>query len=343
MSVAMRLIAVGLCAFALHATAAPQTTLRILTWEGYADEDLVAQFEQQNNVNLDISYAYSDDELWQMFNETQNDPYDLIAVNTAELQRYIHKGLLRPVNTQSIPNIQKQTPRFQQQQNIPGIINNEKLYAVPYAYSEMGLIYNRVLVNQAPESISALWDEKYAGKVLAFNTSTHNFTLAALNLGFPHPFQMTSEELTAAARRLVALRRNVLTFYSSPQEVVKLFKTQDIAIIYANYGTQQLKALRDVGADVGYTLPPDGTLAWLDCWAIASNSKGDLAERWINFSLSEKMSLRLSNTHGLANTIQNTQQSQAIPLIWLEPIKNSEQRNNLWESILSGDVLERFK
>lgn len=315
--------------------------LKILAWEGYADADLVREFEQQHQVKVAITFVYSDDELWSKVTEASNGGYDLLAVNTAELQRYIQKSLVRAIDTQKIANITHQLPRFKQREDISGLVKNGQTFAIPYTYSEMGLIYNRKLVHQPPESINALWDPAYSGKVLAFNTSNHNFTLAALGLGVQSPFNQSPEQLRLSARRLVELRRNLLTFYSSPQEAVKLFKTQEIALIYANYGSQQLKALMDVGADVGYAMPQDGTLAWLDCWAIGQHA-GPLAEQWINFMLEEKASLRLINAHGLANTTQESPPHQNAQLIWLEPIESADTRTALWEQIISGDVMERF-
>jgi putative spermidine/putrescine transport system substrate-binding protein len=325
----------------LAPSAAAVQQLKILAWDGYADADLVREFEQQHQVEVIITFVYSDDELWNKVTEAPNGKYDLLAVNTAELQRYIHKGLVRPIDIQKIPNTEHQDSRFREREQIPGLVKNGQTYAIPYTYSEMGLIYNRKLVHQPPNSINALWDPTYAGKVLAFNTSNHNFTLAALGLGIKTPFNQSPEELRLSARRLVELRRNLLTFYSSPQEVVKLFKTREIALIYANYGSQQLKALSDVGADVGYAMPQDGTLAWLDCWAIGQDA-GPLAEQWINFMLGEKASLRLTNVQGLANTTQDSTAHHNAHLIWLEPIENADARISLWEQIISGDVMERF-
>lgn len=315
--------------------------LNVLAWEGYADSDLVNEFEQQTNSKVNVTFVYSDDELWNRVSEPKQGGYDLIAVNTAELQRYIGKGYVRPINTKLIPNIHFQNARFQNTAHIPGLIHQGKTYAIPYTYSEMGLIYNRKLVHQPPESINALWNPAYAGKVLAFNTSNHNFTLAALSLGLAKPFQQSDDDLLRSTRHLVELRRNLLTVYSSPQEAVKLFKTQEIALIFANYGSQQLKALANAGADVGYALPKDGTLAWLDCWAITQNSNS-LAEQWINFMLDERASQRLNETQGLANTRQASTIHENAELIWLEPVENAEVRTELWEQIISGDVMERF-
>ena len=82
--------------------------LKVLAWDGYADADLVREFEQQHQVKVAVTLIYSDDELWSKITEAKNGDYDLLAVNTAELQRYIQKGLVRPIDIQKIPTIAHQ-------------------------------------------------------------------------------------------------------------------------------------------------------------------------------------------------------------------------------------------
>ena len=59
-----------------------------------------------------------------------------------------------------------------------------------------------------------------------------------------------------------------------------------MALIWANYGQQQVKAMQDAGAAIAYVNPKEGALAWLDTWAMTSGAKDPaLAEDWINFLL----------------------------------------------------------
>ena len=77
-----------------------------------------------------------------------------------------------------------------------------------------------------------------------------------------------------------------------PEESVELFQHHAVALLFANYGRQQLKLLRDAGADVGYMIPQEGALAWLDCWAVTRGVKNRrLAESWINYMLEKKSAL----------------------------------------------------
>jgi putative spermidine/putrescine transport system substrate-binding protein len=334
-----------LCVFAaIPRLAVAAEQLRVLAWPGYADPDMVAGFEKRTGAHVQVSYVNSDDELAEKLDRNDGADYDVFAVNTAELQRYIDRALAVPIDLGAIHNHAKQLERFRNLEAIPGLMRDGKLYALPYTYSEMGLIYNRRQVKEAPQSISVLWDPAYRGRVLAYNTSNHNFSLAALAMGVKNPFRLSPAELRQAARKLVQLRRNVRAFYASPEEAVKLYFDNDIAIVFANYGTQQLKALRAAGADVGYVIPREGALAWLDCWAVTRGAKDRaLAERWIDYTLGPEVSALLTSRQGLANTVAAFADSrQEDRLIWLQPLQDFTRREALWNRILSGDGLDKF-
>jgi putative spermidine/putrescine transport system substrate-binding protein len=343
---AIRLIEwVAALLFLLPATLAfAGETLHVATWDGYADADLVAEFERQHHVKVDVTIVNSDDDLWDKINRNQGRDFDVFAVNTAELQRYIDAGLSVPLDIGAIPNHERQLPRFRNLSSIPGVVRNNRVFAIPYAYSEMGLIYNRQEVKKAPESMAELWNPEYRGRVLAYNTSNHNFSIAGLLMGIRDPFSMSPEALSLAARHLVALRRNVLTFYNTPEEAVKLYTHNRVALVFGNYGTQQVKALKEAGADIGYVIPREGALAWLDCWAMTRGVRNaKLAQDWINFMLEKHVSERLTKVHGLANTIAPYPAARPEDkIIWLQPIAHPDIRKTLWDRIMSGEGPERF-
>jgi len=202
----------------------------------------------------------------------------------------------------------------------------------------MGLIYDRQQFSQPPQSITSMWDPKFQGRVLAFNTSSHNFSLASLARG-GDPFHIAAADFPLVTDQLVALRRNVLTFYSLPEEAAELFREHSVALLFANYGRQQLKQLQDAGADVGYVIPREGALAWLDCWAISRNARDPvLAEAWINFTLEPHVSRALSERQGLSNTlVEPVGMGPSAQLIWLRPVEDDAHRTALWQRIMSGD------
>ncbi len=313
--------------------------LRVLTWPGYADPDIVKVFEQRTGSKVEITTIDSDDALWQRVTKNKAEDFDVFAVNTAELQRYIAKSLVRPIDTQAIANTARQLPRFRDLKSIPGIVHGEQVFAMPYTYSEMGLIYDKAQFKTPPTSIKVLADPQYMGKVLLYNGGTHNFSLAAQMLGDSTPFHIEKTEWPAAVATLIALRRNALTFYTHPEDSVEWFQKRKAALLFANDGSQQVKLLQSAGVDVGYAIPKEGALAWLDCWVITRGVKNNaLAHRWINYMLEAEAGDALLSRQGLANTTSESPYLRPQDkLIWLEPVENVDRRGLLWERILSGD------
>ncbi len=314
-------------------------TLRILTWPGYADPDVVKTFEQRHGIRAEVTTIDSDLDLWKKISQSQGRDFDVFAVNTAELQRYIRQDLVVPIDRKSIPNLARQLPRFRDARAVPGIERDGKLYAVPYTYSEMGLIYDPQQIPAPPHSIAALWDERYRGKVIAYNGGTHSFSLAAQSLGYSSPFSIDEKQWPAAVEQLIALRRNVAQFYTQPEESVALFIKRKAALMYANFGSQQLKLLKAAGIDVGYALPREGALAWLDCWVVARGARNQaLAAKWINYMLEDQPGQVLLQRQGLANTTSESPFFKPdARIVWLEAAESEERRNLLWGRIISGD------
>lgn len=323
-----------------------ETVLRVLAWPGYADPDIVAVFEKRQGVKVAVTTVASDEVLRAFLARTDGPGFDVVAANTAEISRLVGLGLLAPLPVDDIPNTARQLPRFRRLQSIAGITRGADVYAVPYTYSEMGLIYDRQQFSAPPQSIAVLWDPRWQGKVLAFDSSNHAFALAAMRRGLP-PFRIDADQFGPLAKDLVALRRNVRAFYSLPEESLELFRTHQVAVMHANYGQQQLKQLRDAGVDVGYVVPREGALAWLDCWAITQRSQHKtLALQWIDYMLDPTVSRQLTRRQGLANTLDEpaalSGDALAGPIVWLEPVEDEARRAQLWQRVLSGDRPNRF-
>ncbi len=323
--------------------ASPEKVLRVLSWPGYADGNTIRKFEQANGVKVELSEVSSDTELWQRINRNDAGDFDVFAVNTAELQRYIDRELVRPVNSDQIPNTRNQLPRFQTLAGIPGLTRHGHAYGIPYTYAEMGLIYDRSQFSSPPTSISELWNPRLQGKVLAYNGGNHNFSLAAQVSGQASPFRIDDHQWKAMADKLIALRRNVLGFYAQPDDATELFIRHRVALLFANYGMQQVQSLRAAGADVDYVIPREGALAWLDCWVITRGAKDTaLAHAWINHMLGSEASTQLVAVQGLANTIETPSGNRSNDrLLWLEPVEDIGRREALWRRIHSGDRLEK--
>lgn len=340
MSISTFLSRLLLLLIALPALACAGGTLRVLAWPGYADADLVRQFEKRYDARVELTLVSTDDDMRERLRKHNGGGFDVFAANTAEISQYIEQGISVALDPAAIPNTKRQLARFRDLAAIPGIVRNGAVYAIPYTYSEMGLIYDRAQFGAPPDSISALWDARHKGRVLAFQDSTHNFSIAAQALGMKDPFRIAPGEFTRVARHLVGLRRNVLSFYSTPEEATELFIRHRAALMFANFGAQQVEQLRRAGADIGYVIPKEGALAWLDCWSLAHGVRDrKLAQAWIDFTLESGVSRALTSRHGLANTLEASLFMQpGANIVWLAKVEQPARRAALWRKIFSGDL-----
>jgi putative spermidine/putrescine transport system substrate-binding protein len=320
----------------LAAPPAQAKELRIMAWQGYADDDWVQEFEEKTGADVEVAFIASDDEIWAKMMGSEGKDFDIFAVNSAQLQRYIDAGLTTPIDLAAIPNQPATLPRFNDLTKVQGITRDGKVHAIPFAFDASGgLIYDKGKVQPTPTSMSILWDPKYQGKVLAYDNGEYNFSFTALVMGFPDPFNLTPEQYEQIKAKLIALKSNVLTFYTNMDDGTQIYQNNDVALIWANFGRLQVKAMEAAGANIGYIIPDEGALAWLDTWALTSGVKEkELAEQWINFLLEKRISAAMSERTGYGNTVTETDVANPDDkLIYVEPVENPTMRSDLWNEI----------
>jgi putative spermidine/putrescine transport system substrate-binding protein len=324
-------LAVGVC------LAAPLQAkeLRILAWQGYADDDWIAEFEAAHDAQVSVVFAQTDDEIWSKMKGSDGQDFDLFAVNTSELQRYIDAGIAVPHDLAKIPNQQTTLPQFRDLSQVRGTMRDGKVYGIPFAFDSIGLLYDTTKVDPAPDSMNVLWDPKYRGKVLLYDASAHNFSFTALAMGLPDPFNLTDEQLQQVKEKLIELQKNALSYYQSADEALQIYQSNDVALIFANFGQQQLKLMQEAGAPVRYVIPKEGALAWLDTWALSKGAREpELAEQWIDFVLQERISTALTERNGFGNTVTPLATAHdGDKLVYLLPVESFQKRSDLWNEV----------
>ncbi|KAA3448701.1 spermidine/putrescine ABC transporter substrate-binding protein [Mesorhizobium sp. SARCC-RB16n] len=330
----LRLATIGL-GIGLMTSAALAANLRVLAWDGYADPDWVKDFTAATGIGVDVVFIGSDDEIWAKIKGSEGQDFDVFAVNTAQLQRYIKADLVSPIDITKLPNQKDVLPRFRDLSQVSGDTKDGKVYGIPFCFDSIGLIYDTDKVKPAPTSMSVLWDPAYKGKILAYDNGEHNFSFTALTLGYKDPFNLNAEQMAAVKAKLVELKRNVLSFYTTADEAQQIYQNNDVALIWANYGQQQVKALQKIGAHVAYVNPSEGALAWLDNWVISKGVRDNAAaEKWIDFMLTKKIGGELSERTGFGNTVvESSSAGGNDKLVWLNNVEDPLKRSDMWNEV----------
>jgi putative spermidine/putrescine transport system substrate-binding protein len=323
-------------AVAMSATAQAKDTLRLLVWQGYADDDVVADFEKKYDADVQVVYLTSDDEMWTKLKGSDGADYDLFSVATSGLDKFIDNGLVKPIDVSKIPNLSSQIAQFKDLTKVAGVTRDGKVYGIPFAYGSIGLIYDAKKISEAPTSWSVLWDPKYKGQVLLSDTSEVNVTMVAIALGFPNPFKLTPDQLAQVKQKLLDLRPNIASYYSSPEESIQVYEAGDVSLIFSPWGEQGLGMFKKAGHDnMAYAIPDEGAQGWIDAWAVTKGNKNEkLAYEWLDFVYQKQVSNLLSERYNLGNTITPSPTfTYGSRLKWSEPVEDFTARNDLWNAV----------
>jgi len=208
--------------------------------------------------------------------------YDVIVPSDYMIARLASEGLLEKLNFENIPNYQYIDENFRNLYYDP---NNE--YSVPYTYGRVGVIYNANVVNAADiGSWDLLWNEAYKGQILQFNNSRDAFGTAMYKLGLDVNTTDTAVWQQALAE-LKAQKPLVKSYVMD--EIFNMMSTGEAAIgaYYAGDYFTMLDNQAD-GVDLKFYYP-DNTNLFVDAMCIPKGSANkDLAEKYINFMLSEE-------------------------------------------------------
>lgn len=311
-------------------------TLRILAYEGYADEDWIAAFEQETGADVNVVFAGSPEEMFAKMQGSGGADYDLVAIDTSIIKRYTNNALLQPMDESKLTNLGNLLPAF------AGISQTEpdgSRYAVPIAWGSLGFIYSKAEFAEAPDDWNVLWDPAYKGRVLMGDDGNNNIVNTALALGIEDPYHLTPEQQQAVKDKLIALKSNLLSYYAGGEEGVTLYEQNDVVLMTA-FGELQHRELLARGVDVGYVVPQEGAVGWVDCWAISAKASAvDLAHAWINFWLQPSTGAAMSERYGYGNTTSEAiDLDYADRLVWLSEPEDYTMRTQMWNEVKAASA-----
>jgi len=210
--------------------------------------------------------------------------YDVIFPSDYMIERLIKENLLAELNYDNIPNYSHIFDSFKGEN---AFYDPQNKYTVPYAYGMVGIIYNTTLVDEADaaeQSWGLMWNEKYSGEILQFNNSRDAFGTALYYLGYDVN-DATEEQWKSAKDKLLEQKPLVQAYVMD--EIYNKMKGASASI--ASYYAGDYIMMYEDNNDLEFYYPKEGTNYYVDAMCIPSSSKNkELAERYINFMLSEE-------------------------------------------------------
>ena len=273
----LALILILACALGLAGCAADgdAVTLNVLNWGDYIDEELLTEFTEQTGIRVNYTPMANNEEMLVKL-EAADCIYDVCFPSDYIIEKLIEKDMLYALNKENIPNFSNIDERFLDLSFDPG-----NTYSVPYMWGTVGILYNTTMVDDPVESWDILWDEKYAGQILMYDSIRDSMGVALMKLGYSLNTRNEADILAAEAA-LIEQKPLVLAYLGDSIKDRMISGGGALAVVYSGDAMWCMDE-EEGNPDLAFAVPAPSNL-WFDNIVIPKTSKNtEAAEAFINF------------------------------------------------------------
>ena len=272
-------------------------TLYVYNWGEYMSDgsedslDVNEAFEEwyydTYKVKVEVNYStYSSNESMYAKLSSGSVNYDVVVPSDYMIERMIAEDMLEKLDFDLLPNIGNIDSAFFGDEAVYDYYDPDNLYAVPYMYGMIGIIYNTTMVDATDPSLGSwklMWDERHAGNILQFNNSRDAFGTAQYYLGL----DVNSKDEAEWRQALEKLREQkpILQGYVM-DEIFNKMENGSAAI--AAYYAGDFLSMYENNPDLEFFYPAEGTNLYVDAMCIPKSSQNkEIAHAYIDFMLTE--------------------------------------------------------
>lgn len=249
------------------------------TLEKVLRKSWIEPFEKKNNAKAIVVTGLTMENLAKLRAQKGNPQIDVVGFDPPGAIPAANEGLLETLDPERIPNMKD---------HYPWAIQKDRLYVTQWLSNQV-LAYNTKFIKEPPKSWADLWKPEYKGKVLLPDISTsHGVFFVSIISKMQTGGDLYNTE--AAFAKLKTLRPNVLTFWTSHDQVAQLLNSGEAWIVPWTSD----RALTQVAAKapVAVTVPKEGAIYFTSHLGIAKGTKNKaLAEKYVDTAISAEAQL----------------------------------------------------
>ena len=195
----------------ITASAAERKEINIFMWSDYISDDLIANFEDEYGVRVNLSYMNDNADSITKLTAGAGDGYDLIMTCDAYMESLIAGGYLEKLDLSKIPNSKNINKAYWSEQN--------QDYCVPYLMNYIYVVYD---TERCPIEITCYNDlirPEMKGQIGSVDGARNLFPIALIALGYD-PNSRDEKEIAEAYEWLVKYNEHVLAYGSTETNIV---------------------------------------------------------------------------------------------------------------------------
>ncbi len=285
-------------------------TLVLYDWMDDIPQEVLDSFTLEYGVEVIYEVYISQEEAIQ--NMRAGGEYDVVVMESRWIPMLLKEGLLADLNYTHLPNARNLSANFRDLAYDP-----DNAHSIPYSWGTTGLVVRTDLVAEPVTSWTVLWDPRYEGHVGIWGGLPNDvIALTLKSLGY----SANSEnplELEAAAKRLTALRKQVVFFEDFDLASSAELLASGEVVVSMGYSYDALLG-RERNPAIAYVFPQEGVLLWNDTFVIPANSKKQTtAETFLNYVLRPEVAAAIVNQNYYA-----TANDAALEFVSTEVLEN---------------------
>ncbi len=288
-----------------------EKTIYLLNWGDYLDKEVKDEFKRLTGITVKETPVTSNEEMIIKL-DTDDCPYDLCIPSDYAVERLIAKNRLAEINFDNIPNIANIDPQYLK---LSEVFDPGNKYSVPYTWGVLGILYNKNMVDEADlGSWDLLWNEKYSGKIIMYDSVRDSMAAALCKLGYDLN-TTNEEEINKAADELIAVKPLARAWLTDSIKDSMVLGSGAVALVYS--GDAVWSMMPDEGSDeLEFFVPKEGSNIYFDNIVITANSpRKAMAEQFINFLLDGEIATR--NTEYIGYSSPNVKVAENIDEFFL--------------------------
>lgn len=273
-------------------------TLRLLTWGGYAPEDVIALFEAETGHTVEVTTS-NNEEMIAKLRATNGGGFDLAQPSQDRIASAQEEfGIYKPIDMS----------RINADQFIPSMLvataanstYEDEVYGLPHVWGTSGLVINTAMAGEVADYVD-LCNDSVAGKV-SYRLKRPTLIGFAFSMGLdpfaayadPEAYQEILDQVEA---KLTECKPNVKTYWDGGDEIQNLLRSGEVVASMAwDTGGWQLNA---DNPDITFVAPEAGALGWIDTFVLPARGRADdAAYDWINFVMRPDIASMITNTAG---------------------------------------------
>ena len=212
------------------ASVAQADTLRLLTWGGYAPEDVVAKFEEETGHTVEVTKS-NNEEMIAKLRATGGGGFDLAQPSQDRIMGpQMEFGIYKPIDVSKLNKELFITSMLDS--TMANTTVNGDVYGVPHVWGTSGLVINTAEAGETVKDYTDLCAPEVAGKV-SYRLKRPTLIGFAFAMG-EDPFAAYGDEAKYAEimgkveAKLIECKENVKTYWGGGDELMNLLRSGEV-------------------------------------------------------------------------------------------------------------------